>query len=403
MYNPRGKTFIKVCNTLLFKNILKKYADSILAFILKRIGYWSSGLYDVSSDDNSAGLVATNTGKPGKWLVVVGREFYFETSRDYPVGHLGDLKKLLKNEPWRFPHKGLLLNRIERLNEQSHRVTSWVIKQEVLGGLGYRPFLILPESACIEGLAIDTVVVLERLGKKVHVAVTPDGLLSSLGQEESFLRMIGPAANAYESTGKVVSRLSGAASVETILLGVITSLKRSPLSFYIGLDNEKLESFSWAGGLKLSAAICLAYLSVTSGYLLLAGGWVDYRLSMSAGEAESSMQLRAEVSRLHKQVDNFNKISEGIHPMWIAWDVLIDLEGIGASFRAINSSPPAVTFYLTAPRATDILSWLSEDSRVLEAQFSLPVRKIDGSEQFAVEVTFRQPAFSEQEGLVSGN
>ena len=115
------------------------------------------------------------------------------------------------------------------------------------------------------------------------------------------------------------------------------------------------------------------------------------------------MQLRAEVSRLHKQVDNFNKISEGIHPMWIAWDVLIDLEGIGASFRAINSSPPAVTFYLTAPRATDILSWLSEDSRVLEAQFSLPVRKIDGSEQFAVEVTFRQPAFSEQEGLVSGN
>ena len=403
MYTLRAARFIKVFNTLSFKNIFKKCADSILGFILKRIGYWSSGLYDVSSDDNPAQLVATNADRPGKWLVVVGREFYFETSRDYPVGHLGDLKKLLKNEPWRFPHRGLLLNRIERLDEQTHRVTSWVIKQEVLGSLGHRPFLILPESACIERMADDTVVVLERLGKSVHVAVTPDGLLSSLGQEESFLRLIGPALNADEATSKVVSRLTGAAAVETILLGVISSLKRSPFSFYIGLDKEKLGSYSWVSGLKVSAAICLAYISITSGYLVLAGGWVDYRLSTSAVEAESAMQLRAEVGRLHKQVDGFNKISEGMHPMWIAWDVLIDLEGIGASFRAVNSSPPAVTFYLTAPRATDILSWLSEDSRVLEAQFSLPVRKIDGSEQFAVEVTFKQPAISKKEGLFSGS
>jgi len=147
----------------------------------------------------------------------------------------------------------------------------------------------------------------------------------------------------------------------------------------------------------------MAYVFITSGYLQLANGWVDYRLSAGAVEAESAMQLRDEVKQMQQQVNNFNEVGKSIDPMWIAWDVLLDLEGVGASFRAVNSAPPSVTFYLTAPRATDILSWLSEDSRVLEAEFALPVRKIDGSEQFAIEVTFIQQPEIEEEGAVSGS
>jgi hypothetical protein len=383
--------------------IFKKWTDYILSFILKRAGFWSNGLYDFPSDEKRAELVSTDAAAPGKWLLVVGRGHYLETSKDYPIGHLGDLKKLLKNEPWRFPYQGILLNRIERLNGQSHRVTSWVIKHEVLDSLSDKPLWVMPESACIEGLADKSAVVVERLGEKVYVAVTPDGLLSSLGQEKSFLRRLGPAANTDESGNKTISRLSGSAAIETILLGVIGSLKRFPFRFYVGFDKERLKSYPWVGSLKFSAVACLTYFAITSVYLLSASGWVDYRLSESAVEAESAMQLRAEVSRFQKRVDGFSKISEGIHPMWVAWDVLLDLQGVGASFRAVNSSAPAVTYYLTAQRATDILSWLSNDPRVLEAEFALPVRKIDGSEQFAVEVTFRQRLESQKKGLVSGN
>jgi len=388
---------------LILKGILKRWIDNILSFILKRVGYWSSGLYDFSLDQNRAELIDAGSGPARKWIIVVGRGFYFETSRDYPIGHLGDLKKLLANEPWRFPHEGLLLSRIDRLNDQCHRVTSWVIKQEVLDSLGKRPLWVLPESACIEGMADESVVVLERLGKKLYVAVSPDGLFSSLGQEGSFLSRLGLAGNTFDAGDAVVSRLYGTAAIETILLGTIESLKRFPFRFYIGLDKDILKSYGLGRSLKLTAAIFLAYLSITSVFLMLANGWVDHRLSASASEAESAMRLRTDVSRFHDQVNDFNQIAEGIYPMWIAWDVLLDLERIGVSFRAVNSSPPSVTYYLTAPRATDILNWLSQDSRILEAEFALPVRKIDGSEQFAIEVTFRRSSNSKKEGLISGS
>jgi hypothetical protein len=74
-------------------------------------------------------------------------------------------------------------------------------------------------------------------------------------------------------------------------------------------------------------------------------------------------------------------------PLWVAWDILMDLTEMGVVIRAVNSSPPEVTFYLTAERATNVLSWLSEDPRVASVEVTLPVRKVNEGEQFAVAVT----------------
>ena len=381
---------VKILN---FKVFLKSLTEYLFSMMLARIGFWSDGLHQFRSNESRTSLDPVADESDRIWLVVVGREHYFESARDYPIGHVGDLKKLLKNEPWRFPYKGVRLNRVERLTDQSHRVTSWIIKQEVLGGLPARPLWILPESVCLEALLDYSVIELDRLGKKILVASTADGLLSSLGHEESFNRRLGSELGGASDALGAHSRtkFEGSAAVESILLGVIRSLKGDLFQFFIGIDKVKIGSYPWVEGLKISAVIGLMYLGLTTSYLLLGAGLVDYRLKLNSPEAESALVIRDELYATRDKVRDFEAISEEIAPMWVAWDVMLDLEMIGVSFRAVNSNPPYVTYYLTATRATDVLAWFGQDSRILEAEFALPVRKGAAGDDFAIKAAFRSP------------
>jgi hypothetical protein len=388
--------------TLKFRVFLKSVAENLFSIMLARIGFWSGGLHDFRSNDSQTRLDPVADDSDRKWLVVVGREHYFESVKDYPIGHVGDLKKLLKNEPWRFPYKGVRLNRVERLTDQSHRVTSWVIKQEVLGGLSARPLWILPESVCLEVLLDNSVLELDRLGKKVHVAVTADGLLSSLGQEGSFNSRLGSGWASPELGGRSSAKLEGSAAVESILLGVMRSLRSAPFQFFIGFDKEKISSYQWLNSIKLSAAIGLTYLAITTGYLLIAQAWVDFRLAASTLKSEPSMLIRKDLAGYRARVDEFTEAMQGTYPMWVAWDVLLDLKDIGVAFRAVNSTPPLVTYYLTAANATDVLAWLAKDPRVVNAEFALPVRKVGGADQFAIKITLQEAPTDSKQELING-
>mgnify|MGYP006076542465 CR=1 FL=1 len=381
----------KEYKTLKFKRILKKWADEVFKITLKRVGFFSTEIYDFSASGSQAELVRSATGAENKLLIVVGRNHYFEATRDYPIGHMGDLKKLLKNEQWRFPFKGILLRRIERLDQQSHRVTSWVIKNEVLDNLDSRPLWVVPESACVEQLATDTVVEVDRLSEKVCVSVTPNGLFSSLSRKDSSGHGLDLAAGHQLLGVKNVSKLADSEAVETILLGITHALKRSLTCFYIGFNTQSDYSYRATRSLKLSLAIGVSYLLLTSGYLWVADTWIDYKLGLSSVQAEESLAARKLVDDYTRQVIAFNEVVGDVAPTWIAWDVFLDLHDLGVSFRAINSSSGAVTFYMTAPKATDVLSRLHEDSRVASAEFSVPVRERRGLEEFAVEVIFRKP------------
>ena len=384
---------------MIFRRILKNWADTIFKKILLRVGFFSTEIYDFSTDGSQAKLVRGTACAEKKLLVVVGRNHYFESTRDYPIGHKGDLKKLLKNEPWRFPYKGVLINRIDRLNQQSHRVTSWVIKNEVFDSLESRPLWVLPESACVEQLANEAVIELDRLGGKVYVSVSPDGLLSSLGQKELFLGRTGSSAAPKQIGQSSISKLAGSEAVECLLVGIMQALKKAPSCFYIGLDTQKPNLGTLKRSLKLSAAIGLSYLAVTTGFLFFANSWVDYKLGVSSVQAETSLEIRAKIGEYRNEIKAINYLMGDLPPLWVAWDVLLDLQDQDVTFRAVNSSADAVTYYLTAPRATDVLSWLSQDSRVASAEFSVPVRERSGMEEFAIEVFLNKRLVSDGKGF----
>ena len=367
---------------------MNSLSDKVFQYGLARAAFWDDGAYSFTSKDGHLTLEPDRLPANNKWLFVVGRRHYFESVRDYPIGNLSDVKKVLKNEPWRFPYRGLLLNSVERLSDQSHRVTSWVIKQPVIDSLPNRPIWVLPETACIKHLSEGRVLTLERLGETVYISDTPDGLVSSLGQWEAFVGRVGntDATTDYDQSGAL--RFVNSDAVLALLSGVKRNFKVSPFRFFMGLDRQKIHAYPWHNAVKLSLAMCLCYLLTSSIYLVIAVAWVDHHMLEKRTKSESSIVLRKEIGVYNELKEKVQRVTSEMAPLWVAWDLAIDMESRGISFRAFNSADDAVTFFLSSTSAIDELIWLTADSRVASAEFALPVRAYNDSEQYAIKVTF---------------
>ncbi len=163
----------------------KKRFSSLFEKILSiKGGYFSDKLYGIEwTEDQAVQLQEkpVNESTNIYWLIL-GREHYFETSKDYPIANKGDLKKALQFEEASLPFQGDILRHIERINESSHRVTFWVINSQEFSALPFRPWLVLPESYVIaKGLKGSfTLATVERLDKSLFVAETGLGIFSGI-------------------------------------------------------------------------------------------------------------------------------------------------------------------------------------------------------------------------------
>ena len=128
----------------------------LLSTALTRVGFWSGKMYDFSLDSGAITLCENKSPDVRKWIVIIGRSQYFESQKIYPIGQSRDVKKAIRHEAWRFPYPGKHLFKILMETENSHRVSSWVIKSDIIDNFHKKPFFIVPESACVEQLASQT-------------------------------------------------------------------------------------------------------------------------------------------------------------------------------------------------------------------------------------------------------
>lgn len=368
---------------------MKFVLDKISSSIRNRIGFWCHGLYDLAGKEAPA-LCRSEISLPNKWIIVVGRGHYFESVKEYPIANIGDLKKVIKNEPSQFPFEGLLFYKIEPLPQQSSRVTFWVVRDDFLADLPNRPLLIIPESACVGVLSSGDAFAFDRLGEVVYLSETVDGIASSVGQRETFLHKIGWGLDESEDNEQELKELNEAAFLDMLLSGIYHNLIHSPARFFIGFSEANIGMFDWKLGAKLSMILPVIYLIATSLYISAANYWLDSQLLRKEAVTETWVGFRKEFDATNSLAKEIEIILSGIKPLWIAWDVFIDLNTEDVYPRAVNSMSNTVTYYLTAQRATDVLHALSNDNRVISAEFVVPVRKVNGLEQFAVKVTFKK-------------
>jgi len=368
------------------KNFKKKISDKFFQIMLGRIGFWSGRLYDLILTENSAELVESARISRKKWIVVLGRDAYLEVDKEYPVGRASDLKKIVAAEPWRFPYKGPRFNKITRLSDSSHRVTSWILKPGLIEALDYRPLWVLPESVCFDDLERAEVLEVNRLGQTVYLANTADGFLSSLGHKKVFLRKIGIGSKL--SPIATIVQVSEESAVAMMVVGIMRSLKTAPLRFFLGFDLVTLTMFPWKRAAQVAAATGVAYLTLTSGYLFLANNWVDSRLEAGRDSADHIIGVRNDIASSLARASKISSILSNVDPMWVAWEVFLDLKDMDVRFRAINSNGPEVTFYVSAAKATDVLSMLGNHPRVSSVELANPVRQVGYEQQFSVRAIF---------------
>ena len=78
---------------------LTDVADRVRSALLSRVGFWAGETYDLLAGDNPDQLRVQAHPSKSKWVLIVGREYYYESVSEYPIGNLRDLKNALKLEP----------------------------------------------------------------------------------------------------------------------------------------------------------------------------------------------------------------------------------------------------------------------------------------------------------------
>ena len=381
------------------------FVANMQRLLLSRVGFWAGQTYDMPADDASDFDFKTPSTK-NKWILIIAREHYFESVAEYSIGNLSDLKKALKIEPWSFPYQGIRFVQIDRISPQSHRVTNWVIKAEVLEEQEFRPIVMVPETACLQALAASGPVRISRLGKTVLIINTDSGLLSGIEPQTSDnstvafwrSRLLSASGLAQD---KQIDYLPDADTGAQLVKGLWRTLKQLPTTFLLPLETSSRGNYPWNKLAKMTLLVTALYLCLSSVYILMSDAWVDYRLSTASAESLASLELRKDVRSMQADVDEVATVFSRVPPLWVTWDVVLDLLNRGVSVKRINSLDGLVTITASAARATDVLTYLSNDPRVTEVKYVQPVRQSGKQQSFAISMGFNRPQEQVESTLMS--
>lgn len=365
--------------------IVSGIADRLLRVVLGRIGFWSEGLYDVSID-RSTTQFEVSEGDSRKWLIIVARPFYFEVVKDYPVGSIRDLHKIIKSESWRYPFLGRLFYRIERRSDQSSRVTSWVVKQSVIDSFESEPVWIIPESVCFEAVLEGEHGIFNRLGENVFVGKTPDGLFSGAGDTQKLLSSIGMSSDFSDNNGSEAIR--GPEVIDKLLLGLEQTVKTAPSVFFNKSVAPSMSVISWRKNLRASLILVTLYLSAVSVYVLTHTALLNHELDGLHQHANSILNLKRGIDEQRSFLYELDNKIPNASPHLHAWSIYLDLKELGVQFDTVTTSTSSMTIVCVADKATAVLGFLVSDSRVKSAQFTSAIRQEKQREAFSIQIEF---------------
>lgn len=370
-----------------------KAIDQIKVLLIRRIGFWSDGMHDLNLDLEDLGVDEANS---KKLILILGRQHYHETVKDYPIENINDLKRALRNEPLLAPYDGMRLTKIDKLVDRTHRVTIWVIKNTVVSSLKHRPWFLIPESAAITAVKSSKPIIAQRFGKRLFAVNSVSGLVSTeLDQQkgsDTNWRLPFEVGSGIDQ----IPSLDEHQTYQRFIGGVKRLLTRAPATFFLPIEFGKLKSYPWVAAGKLSALILSTYLLLVSAGLGVYSWWLDQQLVVVQEEAKSAIEIRREIRNKILRVEEYNSVRANIQPFWSAWDLVLDLRQNEIVISNVDNRKGILVIKGYAARASDVLQQLSDDPRVSSAEYLTPIRKKQNGEQFAINVTFNDLAFKSE-------
>ena len=370
-----------------------KAIDQIKVLLIRRIGFWSDGMHDLNLDLEDLGVDEANF---KKLILILGRQHYHETVKDYPIENINDLKRALSNESLLAPYDGMRLTKIDKLVDRTHRVTIWIIKNTVLSSLKHRPWFLIPESAVITAVKTSQPIIAQRFGKRLFAVNSVSGLVSMELDHQKDTDTNWRFPFELGSGVDQISSLDEHQTYQRFIIGVKRLLTSAPATFFLPIEFGKLKSYPWAAASKLSALILSTYLLLVSAGLGVYSWWLDQQLLVVQEEAKSAIEIRREIRNKILRVEEYNSVRANIEPFWSAWDLVLDLRQNEIVISNVDNRKGILVIKGYAARASDVLQQLSDDPRVLSAEYLTPIRKKQNGEQFAINVTFNDLAFKSE-------
>jgi len=328
--------------------------------------------------ENNLNSDAKNNAKP---LLIVSRNFYVESIKNYPITNKKELHKLLKletstlsNEEGNIFYHSWQANH-DKNNNQS-QVNIWQLNNDVPNA-----FLRIPESLLL-ALALPTHTVMQKQANKDVYITRINGLIHSLSESaiinsaDTFAMSVG----INQKTQKQV--VPSAQLAEAFALG-IKKLTLPILASFIKAP-KKVER------LQLVKTISLPFILVFSAYLALTSAYIVYKKNnlqqqLASQSSNVSIALKQQVDSDEKlaQYDSLKIFLSKQTSHSSLWLIMSDLFPT-AKFSNIRVNNSRYVLRGSAIKATKVLELLSKHKQVQEAKFDFPTQKNRGRENFVI-------------------
>jgi hypothetical protein len=373
------------------KRSFQHYVERIL---VAKAGYFSDQLYRFQALDNDnfqCQPVSTDS-KPNLHWLILGREHYFETSKVYPIANKRDLQKAVNFDDNKAPYKGVTLTFIERINEQSHRVTFWVINPKVFTAIACKPWLILPESYVLAKSIGQNVnlATIDCINKSLFIAKTGLGISSGIKSKQIntidyFAFSTGSPLNNAQNQQLIVEQSQFSSQLH---LGLKSMEFQHLAGFFVPRVKTDWKKYPWKFAAMLTGSFFAFYLALSSTWLIYQDHQIEQQLAEQSDKVDKVLLLQKQLSKQQQWQGTLSAPLQQQIPYWNVWPLVLESINAGASVTGLDYKNDKITIHgITNAKATDILAKLSQNMMVIAPAFSTPVRKRRGREEFAISFT----------------
>jgi len=331
-------------------------------------------------------------------LLILGRQHYFETLREYRISNTRDLAAAIRLEaPTLSPYPdGICLYHRQAHVDGISTVSVWFVRPQVWRDYGLTPQVIIPETlllSCSQSTAGARMLHIQPGGSSPDYFFYADEqkLISqprrgAAQSAERFARIAGLDASAF------LPEKHDAQQLARCLAG---GLRRLPWAAVPGLwlrDQRALPDIRWSRLVVIVGGLMLTYLALSSGYLYqqqqaVAAQWDEQRVAM-----RDMLTLE---QRYQTLLDEQQQLAQPLQDYVGRWRVAAMLAATitpRERLESVRVDNGKVELNGFAPRASGFVATLSQQPVLAEVQFAAPVRKVPGGEQFVIRATLQRPA-----------
>ncbi len=313
---------------------------------------------------------------------ILSRQLYREFNKSYPIADLADLKQVLSHS-----YGQNTLHQIGPTQQGGREVVSYQIAADFFADKRF-PACWVPISWLLSKTQSDTGFTAEIKGEY------PWYLAAFSQHSYSQLR------NALTDNLSVFRLTQGVPDdlphlelehhqSQLLAIQTLGSIKPAALLTFISYDSQRMFSIPWRPYAVSLAVVATLYMATASLALQWQSSQRTAAMEAMGDELNALLAKQDQLAKLQSDIQALSQAQQHKMPLAPAWLLLNQLNEFGAVVLDINQRKRVLTIRGQAQRATDILTQLRQHSLVQSADFSAPVIKVQGKDEFSMRVELR--------------